>query len=487
MPNGSPQKYATTKTASSFGPIFVGNGVPMSITVAACEQAACVLPSVNTLQTTRTTMIDATPPSGTVSLDDGALATNNRTVTLGLAATDPLIAGLPGTSSGVTQFAVDEDGNGTFPCSPLLNGDTSGCAQAFAPTGTATVPAGDGAKTVGVQYGDGARAPAVPCTPPFCAIFLGNPILGNVSTAAATDTILLDTVKPVAVATQDRSAVDRGGSVAFDSATSTDTSPTATPSGIDPAATTWDFRDGTPPVTAAKVAHVFAAAGTFVGQLRVKDRAGNLSDPRSFTVTVNTSGGATAGGGSIAGISGTAGFSISRLRVTARYVRSRLKGSVAISGSSTLAGGFRAELRRTARGKLLRTLATTVTAAPFATTLTLPPTLLPGRYRLSFVGPGGTLTTTLTLTPPRVGVISAARVTASRARFTFAARPVVALRRKLTVRWSQKGRDLGVTRATGARVVTAPLPAGAHPGRGRLTATLRAGGTVVGSGGVRLR
>ena len=72
----------------------------------------------------------------------------------------------------------------------------------------------------------------------------------------------------------------------FDSSTSIDQNP-PNASGVDPAGATWQFKDGTPQATGAKVTHVFNQAGTFVGDLRVRDRAGNLSDIRQFAVTVN--------------------------------------------------------------------------------------------------------------------------------------------------------------------------------------------------------
>lgn len=484
LPLGSPQKYSATKTQGSLGPIFTSNGRPQRITVAACEQASCVLGSVNTAETTGTTMIDATPPAGTVVINGGAPATNNRTVSLGLTATDPLIEGRPDTSSGVTQFAVDVDGNGTIPCDVFIPGDTSGCAQAFASTGTATVTAGDGPKTVGVVFGDGARLPSVPCATPFCVIVLGNPILGNVSDEA-TDTILLDTVKPTAVATLDRTSVGREGAVAFSSASSTDPGG-ANASGIDPALTTWDFKDGTPPVTGATATHAYATAGTFIGQLRVKDRAGNVSDAGAFTVVVSPKPGEVlSGSGSIAGISGTAQFSVSGLQVRARYVRSRLKGSVKVTGSSIAAGNLRLVVRRGARGKVLRASSARIGTAGFTRTVTLPPTLVPGRYTLTLVGPGGTLSTVLSITAPREGVLRAAAVVVSRrtavAKFAFAASPNPALRKNLTVTWSQGGRILAVVKAPSAAALASALPSGIVLAKGPVKATLRASAIVVGS------
>ena len=491
LDGGSPQTFAAGATTASF-PLLLSDGHRYSITVAACQTATCVLGSVNTAETTGTTRIDATPPSGTVQINGGAAATNNRTVTLNLAATDPLIGGVPGTSSGVTQSATDVDGDGTTPCI-LFGGspDSSGCAVSFSPTVSATIPAGDGVKTVGVRFGDGARVNTSPCPPGIlCATLLGSFIDGNAS-AMATDTILLDTVKPIGLATQDRFSIERGGSVSFDASTSLDTGP-VTPSGIDPAATTWAFKDGTAPATGAKVSHVFNQVGTFVGELRVRDRAGNLSDARAFSVTVNPGPGGTATGGSVVRVTGTAAFTLDRLNVRARYVQSRLKGSVTLRGTSTLAGPLRAELRRTARGRLLaKVVAKRLEVGAFTRTLKLPANLLPGTYRLALIGPGGTLRSTLKLAAPREGVLKRGRllVTGGRATalFTLAAQPAKALRGRLTVSWSQGSRNLGQVSVTSSALIRAALPAGASLAAGRLRAVLRAGGVAVGSAGVPLR
>ena len=305
-------------------------------------------------------------------------------------------------------------------------------------------------------------------------VTLGSPILGNVS-AIATDTILLDTVKPIALSTQDRFTVDRGGSVSFDSTTSVDQNPQAA-SGVDPASATWQFKDGTPQATGTKVTHVFNQAGTFVGDLRVRDRAGNLSDIRQFAVTVNPGPGGSSVG-TLRGITGTAAFNLDRLRVSARYVRSRLKGSIILSGSAAQAGALRAELRRSARGRLLgKIVAKRLKVGAFTRTLKLPESLLPGTYRLAFVGPGGTLRTTLTLKAPREGVIRSGRISGAGVLFRFAAQPVKALRGKLTVAWSQGSRSLGTVPVASGASIRAALPGGATLGGGRLRAVLRAGG-----------
>jgi hypothetical protein len=337
---------------------------------------------------------------------------------------------------------------------------------------------------VKVEYGDGARVPTAPCQGIRCRVLiLGDPILGNVS-APASATISLDTVLPTAVVQQSRTSVDRGGSVSFDAGASTDGG--TAPSGVDPAATTWDFADGSPVATGSAVSHLYAQAGTFVGRLTVRDRAGNVSQPRPFTVTVIGPASA-AGGASVTGISGTARFTVSRLTVRARYARSRLRGSVALAGSATTAGRLRAEIRRL-NGKLVKRISLkALTTGGFTRSVRLPATLVPGRYTLALVGPGGTLRTTLRLSAPRVGVVRAASLRGSSARFSFATQPVTALRRKLTVRWTEGRHVLATVAVRSRRTVRASLPSGTTLRRGRLTATLRAGRVVVASVSRRVR
>ena len=164
---GSPTIFSAGPTAQTF-PLMLVDGHRYSLTVAACTTTTCVPGVGDTQATTGETRADATPPSGTVQINDGALATNNRNVILNLEASDPLINGIADSSSGVTETAVDADGNGTFPC-PLFsndpNPDRSGCAVGFNPATPATLPAGDGVKTLGVQFGDGARLVPSVCPP----------------------------------------------------------------------------------------------------------------------------------------------------------------------------------------------------------------------------------------------------------------------------------------------------------------------------------
>ena len=211
-------------------------------------------------------------------------------------------------------------------------------------------------------------------------------------------------MKPNAVVKQNGTTVNRGDQVNFDAGSSADQASVAT-SGIDLPTAVWQWKDGTPNTAGAKVSHVFNQSGTFVGELRVKDRAGNTSDPRSFTVTVNAPGGG-AGGGTISRLTGKAAFKLNRLKVSSRFVNvrfrgsivKRLKGSIVIRGTTTRKGALRLDLRRTAKGPLVaRIRAKKLKVGAFTRTLKLPANLKPGTYKLAFVGPGGTLRFTLKL------------------------------------------------------------------------------------------
>ena len=98
---------------------------------------------------------DTSPPTGTVVINGGAAATNSRTVTLTLSATDDL--------SAVAQMRFSNTGS------------SFSTAEAYATTKTWTLSSTAGTKTVYVQFKDAA---------------------GNWSTQPITDTIVLDTTAP---------------------------------------------------------------------------------------------------------------------------------------------------------------------------------------------------------------------------------------------------------------------------------------------------
>ena len=102
---------------------------------------------------------DPTAPSGSVVIDGGAAITDASVVTLGLAASDPAAF-----TTGLTHMRFSNDGT------------TWSALQPYATTAAWTLSAGNGTKTVWVQYADG---------------------IGNLS-APASDTIVLDTKAPKA-------------------------------------------------------------------------------------------------------------------------------------------------------------------------------------------------------------------------------------------------------------------------------------------------
>jgi hypothetical protein len=118
---------------------------------------------------------DTTSPGGTVLINNGAARTNSTVVTLKLSATDPA------PDSAVAQMRFSN------------NGSTWSGWEAYATTKGWTLSGANGTKTVYAEFKDGA---------------------GNVS-AAAQDTIVLDTVKPtVSTATPTGTGIGRGTNVA---------------------------------------------------------------------------------------------------------------------------------------------------------------------------------------------------------------------------------------------------------------------------------
>ncbi|MFN8110489.1 MAG: PKD domain-containing protein [Thermoleophilia bacterium] len=345
-------------TTESFVTDTFQNGDAYSVSVAACTApSSCFSQAPGAASIVAgSSRIDDTRPTGTMVINGGAPYTNSRNVTLDMTATDPLIGGVPGSAAGVDEYAVDIDGNGSFVCtSDIMGGivDNSGCGRPFTTSGTAVLPAGDGAKTLGVEFGDAARTVGLPCATIPCQS-LDLSIRGNQS-LPVTDSIVLDTTRPVAQATPGTITVPQGGTATLNSSASTD--PGALPSGVEAAGTTWDFKDGTPVETGGQVTHTFAKAGTFTGQMVVKDRAGNASDASEFTVVVTP---APAGGGGGQTIDGTgqggggqtAGDTTRRtprgltLTLTAVGTTVRAGGTLKLPSGALCAGVVRLTVRR---------------------------------------------------------------------------------------------------------------------------------------------
>ena len=439
-PGGTPSPV-TGPAASGSIPLFVTDGHLYNLEVSVCQAASCSM--IAHAPATGQTRIDATPPSGTVQINGGAAATNSRNVTLNLAATDPLIDGIPGSSSGIAQVAVDNDGDGTFPCSFIIIGtpDTSGCARDFARPSRRRCRRRRGQDRRGRVRRR--RAPiTAPCRP------------SSARSCSAPRSSATPRPRPRTRSSWRRPS--RSPRPRWTGPRSSAGRRWASTLGLHGPEPGHRLRRGShdrglglqgrhAAATGQRVTHVFATAATFIGQVTVKDRAGNVSDP-GRSRSRSPRGPATPPrrrSGSVGAITsqGTAAFRIDRVKVNARYSKSKLKGSITLVGTSAQAGTLRADLRPTTKGGKVRHLAGRVALGAFSTTLKLPADLLPGTYKLDFVGPGGTLNSSLKLTAPKEGVLKSGKVSGSPRRavvlFTLAAQPAKALRGRLTVSWLQ--------------------------------------------------
>lgn len=218
---------------------------------------------------TQLVRMDATDPTGSMSVNGGAQYSTSRDVLLSLSASDPLSAGEP--SSGIDGAQISQDA--TFTCQPVT-GSTAECPVAVTPNRPYTLDEGpDGTRTVRVRY----RDKAAPFNPGALTLVT---VTGNAS-AVVSDTIILDRSQPTPVVVTGVPSADAGVQVAFSASSSTDAT-----SGIDPATAVWDFGDGTAPVNALQLNKSFAAPGTYTGSLTIKDRAGNTNTQAfQFTVT----------------------------------------------------------------------------------------------------------------------------------------------------------------------------------------------------------
>ncbi|MGD9570305.1 MAG: IPT/TIG domain-containing protein [Thermoleophilia bacterium] len=198
-------------------------------------------------------------------------------------------------------------------------------------------------------------------------------------------------------------------------------------------------------------------------------------------------------------------LNVSRATVTAKWTRSRVRGTLRLTGSAERGGRVEVALLRGSR--VLQRRRVTLAAGAFTRRLALARTLTPGtlRVRLTEVGPvaGARLTEAnarVRLPAPPEGVVAKADVSALQrgpaakslrrpsrvfARFAFAARPKAG--RRITVAWTRNGAPAGGA-AQKARTGTVVAFIGSPGGlpRGLYRCTLRAGRTVVAVATVRI-
>jgi len=176
--------------------------------------------------------LDKSTPTGSIQINNGSAYTNSTTVTLALLAADAV--------SGVSQMRFANEDSVWSSWEP------------YATSKSWNLTAGDGAKTVYVQYRDTVNL-----------------------TVTAYQTITLDTTKPIANAGQNQT-VTVGTSITFNGTGSTDNT------GI--ASYMWDFGDGTTG-TGATPTHNYTAVGIYVATLAVVDLAGNRATSNSTVST----------------------------------------------------------------------------------------------------------------------------------------------------------------------------------------------------------
>jgi len=176
-------------------------------------------------------------PSGSIVINNNAAYTTSSSVTLTLTAAD--------TTSGVYRVRFSNDGVW----------DTEAWEQSSL-TKTWTLTSGDGNKTVYYQIKDNA---------------------GLITTHS--DTIILDTIKPVANAGHTQT-VSVGAALTFDAGSSNDN--------LGIVSYEWAFGDRTT-ATGKTTTHTYANPGTYTATLTVKDAAGNTAT-HQMTVIVRSAG-----------------------------------------------------------------------------------------------------------------------------------------------------------------------------------------------------
>ncbi len=230
--------------------------------------------------TPRTFPVDRTPPTlAGVAINNGAVYTGSRDVTLQLDAIDPPSSGRP--ASGVQAVEITE--TGTFTCSKS-NPFALDCPRRTSGLVTARLNGPDGVRTLTVRVRDGARPFLQPCGSSVGCIFGRDPLVGNVSPTTATDSIILDTTPPTVTISQSAATVPAGRSVSLSALATVDGANSQLDSGIDLSSFRWRLGDGAA-ASGPTVTHTYMRPGTVTGDITVGDRVGNRAT-HTFTVRV---------------------------------------------------------------------------------------------------------------------------------------------------------------------------------------------------------
>ena len=233
--NLSSATISYTNKVVSIGSLSLTSGNTFTVTVTNVQDAAgnTIVNNGSTNKASGTVAAgDITPPTGSININNSAVYISTNLVTLILSASD---------ASGVTQMRFSDDGS------------SFGSAEAYTGTRAYTLQAGDGIKTVYVQYKD---------TP------------GNWSSALISDTITLDTTGPVGTVNINNSAVYTQTTTVTLQLTSADVFSGVSKMQFSNNGTDWSAEEN---IAASKVWTLDTAEGVKTVYVRYKDVVGNLS------------------------------------------------------------------------------------------------------------------------------------------------------------------------------------------------------------------